>query len=56
MQVAEARKKRRGGVEKKFGTYEVIKHMPARQAVTLKRVVDWVASAFRTRGQNPPSQ
>jgi hypothetical protein len=56
MKVAEARKKRRGGVEKKFGPYEVIKHMPAHQAVTLKEIVDRVASAFRTRGQKPPSQ
>lgn len=56
--VAEARTKqgRRGGAERKFGPHDVVKFMPARQAMTLKEVVDRVRSAFRTKDKEPPSQ
>jgi len=58
MDVAQARKKqgRRGGLKKTFGAYDVIKHMPAHQAVTLKQIVERVKSSFRAKASEPPSQ
>lgn len=56
MKVIQARVKGRGGVKKKFGAYEVVKHMPVRQALTLQEIVAKVSADLRGRGQKPPSQ
>jgi hypothetical protein len=54
--VAQAQKKKRGGRDKTFGPYELVKYVPEHQAVTLQQIVAKVEAAFRAKGVKPPSQ